>query len=154
MRRAVRAAFAPWACRYTRIATLEESAVTLTACPGVLRHCTPCGCNNFNRRFIPPDAVHLIPATPCGLHYPPPPLPYFLLLYSLLLTCAKRLPRHFFAPRRCNLVVNRGRGARHEAPLPGQLRPHHRVPEVRFRDIHTTKKGTSSRSCLLLIFVL
>jgi hypothetical protein len=40
----------------------------------------------------------------------------------------------FFCAGRYKFVVNRGRGARHEAPLPGQPGPHYRVPKVRFCD--------------------
>jgi hypothetical protein len=39
-------------------------------------------------------------------------------------TCVRAIP----CAERCNFVVNRGRGARHEAPLPGRCRPHQRVP--------------------------
>jgi hypothetical protein len=109
-------------CRSCACAPPEHTPGEPSGCCRIsARYCTPCGCNNFNRRFVPPDAVHLILATPCGLHYPRHYLTYFLLF-----TCASRA--RYSLRREVQFVVNRGRGARHEAPLPGRRHPRQRVP--------------------------
>jgi hypothetical protein len=138
----------------------SRSAALVRRAPPLLPRCAPPLLHRCALRAIAPlvgattltgGSYRRMPSTSSLQPLPAPAITLPFTPYSLLARSA--CSAIFFTESRY-LVVNRGRGARHEAPLPGQLRPHHRVPEVRFRDIHTTKKGTSSRSCLLLIFVL